>query len=71
MRIPICCDCRETEYKIALSTGGYCQARQYLPKLLVSRSMEELVARLRSRLLESKSTGRPRVHQAPTGGGDS
>src|SRR3989442_6275028 len=42
---------RVQERKIALSTGGYCQARQHLPKLLVSRSMEELIERLRSRLL--------------------
>lgn len=40
--------------KIALSTGGYCQARQNLPKLLVSRSMSELIERLRSRLLASQ-----------------
>ncbi len=44
---------RVQEKKIALSTGGYCQARQHLPKLLVSRSMDELIERLRSRLLES------------------
>ncbi len=36
--------------KIALSTGGYCQARQHLHKLLVIRSMSELIERLRSRL---------------------
>jgi hypothetical protein len=43
---------RVREKKIGLSTGGYCQARQHLPKLLVSRTMDELVARLRQRLLE-------------------
>jgi hypothetical protein len=43
------------EKKIGLSTGGYCQARQRLPKLVVSRSMEELTERLRHRLLESGS----------------
>jgi hypothetical protein len=37
---------RAREKKIALSTGGYCQARQHLPKLLVSRSMDELAERL-------------------------
>ena len=42
---------RVQEKKIALSTGGYCQARQHLPKLLVSRSMDELIERLRNRLL--------------------
>ncbi|HWB86466.1 MAG TPA: IS4 family transposase [Bryobacteraceae bacterium] len=43
---------RVQEKKIGLSTGGYCQARQRLPKLLVSRSMDELIERLRGRLLE-------------------
>jgi hypothetical protein len=46
---------RVREKKIGLSTGGYCQARQRLPKLVVSRSMEELTERLRNRLLESGS----------------
>jgi putative transposase len=46
---------RVQEKKIALSTGGYCQARQHLSTLLVSRSMNELMERLRSRLLESES----------------
>jgi putative transposase len=44
---------RAREKKISLSTGGYCQARQHLPKLVVSRSMEELTERLRKQLLES------------------
>jgi hypothetical protein len=44
---------RVREKNIGLSTGGYCQARQHLAKLLVSRSMDELIERLRSRLLES------------------
>lgn len=53
---PLLSQCkRAQEKKIGLSTGGYCQARQHLPKLLVSRSMDELVERLRSRLLESGS----------------
>jgi hypothetical protein len=46
---------RVRDNKIGLSTGGYCQARQRLPKLLVDRSMDELIERLRSRLLESGS----------------
>jgi hypothetical protein len=51
---PLLSQCKRVqEKKIALSTGGYCQARQHLPKLLVSRSMDELIERLRSRLLES------------------
>ena len=44
---------RVREKRIGLSTGGYCQARKHLPKLLVSRTMDELIERLRSRLLES------------------
>lgn len=48
--------CKRVESKqIALSTGGYCQARQRLPKLLVSRSMDELIERLRNRLIEPGS----------------
>ncbi len=51
---PLLSQCKRVrEKKIAVSTGGYCQARQHLPKLLVSRSMDELIERLRSRLLES------------------
>jgi len=53
---------RVREKKIGLSTGGYCQARQHLPKLLVSRSMDELIERLRSRLLESGSPLSQRVY---------
>jgi len=53
---------RVREKKIALSTGGYCQARQHLSKLLVSRSMDELLERLRSRLLESGSPRAQRVY---------
>jgi putative transposase len=55
--------CKRVETKrIAVSTGGYCQARQRLPKLLVSRSMDELIERLRSRLLESDSALPQRVY---------
>ena len=53
---------RVREKKIGLSTGGYCQARQHLPKLLVSRSMDELIERLRSRLLESRPELPQRVY---------
>jgi hypothetical protein len=53
---PLLSQCKRVrEKKIGLSTGGYCQARQRLPKLVVSRSMEELTERLRHRLLESGS----------------
>ena len=51
---PLLSRCKRVREKhIGLSTGGYCQARQHLPKLLVSRTMDELIERLRSRLLES------------------
>ncbi len=53
---------RVEERKIALSTGGYCQARQRLPKLLVSRTMDELIERLRKRLLESAPVLAQRVY---------
>ena len=53
---PLLSRCKRVQNKeIALSTGGYCQARQHLPKLLVSRSMDELIERLRNRLLEAGS----------------
>ena len=52
---PLLSQCKRVREKnIGLSTGGYCQARQHLPKLLVSRTMDELVERLRQRLLESE-----------------
>lgn len=54
---PLLSRCKRVQQKkIALSTGGYCQARQNLPKLLVGRTMEELLERLRGRLVGSKST---------------
>lgn len=43
---------RIRERKISLATGGYCQARQHLPKLLVERSVEEIIQRLRNHLGE-------------------
>jgi hypothetical protein len=52
---PLLSPCKRVrEKKIGLSTGGYCQARQHLPKLLVIRTMDELLERLRQRLLESQ-----------------
>jgi hypothetical protein len=53
---------RVQEKRIAVSTGGYCQARQHLPKLLVRRSMDEWIEPLRSRLLESGSRLSQRVY---------
>jgi hypothetical protein len=52
---PLLSQCKRVrERKLGLSTGGYCQARQHLPKRLVGRSMDELLERLRMRLLECR-----------------
>jgi len=60
---PLLSRCKRVQNKnIAVSTGGYCQARQHLPKLLVRNSMDELIQRLRSRLLESASRLAQRVY---------
>ena len=60
---PLLSQCKRVrEKKIGLSTGGYCQARQRLPKLVVSRSMDELTERLRNQLLESESGLSKRVY---------
>jgi hypothetical protein len=60
---PLLSQCKRVQEKrIGLSTGGYCQARQHLPKLLVSRTMDELLARLRQRLLESEPELPERVY---------
>jgi putative transposase len=51
---PLLSPCKRVrEKRIGLSTGGYCQARQHLPKLLVIHTMDELMERLRQGLLES------------------
>jgi len=36
--------------RISAATGGYCLARQHLPKMLIERTMESLVQRLRQTL---------------------
>lgn len=41
---------RVRERHISGATGGYCQARQNLPKVLVERSVDEIVQRLQNRL---------------------
>jgi hypothetical protein len=43
---------RVRERKIAPSTGGYCQARQNLPKMLLDRCVDEILQRLRNHLSE-------------------
>jgi len=53
---------RVEEERIGLCTDGYCQARQNLPKLLVSRTVNELIERLRQRLGEPIAEGHPRVY---------
>jgi len=60
---PLLSPCKRVrERKLGLSTGGYCQARQHLSKLLVNRSMDELLERLRSRLLECGPASPQRVY---------
>src|SRR5437016_9220922 len=53
---------RVKEMRIGLSTGGYCQARQNLPKLLVSQTVNELIERLRQRMGKPTTEGQPRVY---------
>jgi hypothetical protein len=43
--------------RISLATGGYCLARKHLPKMLVGRTMEELVQALRRTLLSRLGQG--------------
>ncbi len=50
---PLLSQCKRTqEGNIGLGTGGYCQARQNLPKMLMDRAVEEIVQRLRNHLGE-------------------
>jgi putative transposase len=50
---PLLSQCKRTQEKnIGLGTGGYCQARQNLPKMLMDRTVEEIVQRLRNHLSE-------------------
>ena len=53
---------RVEESRIGLGTGGYCQARQNLPRLLVSRTVNELIERLRQLVVEPTAEGQPRVY---------
>ena len=60
---PLLSRCKRVEEKrIGLCTGGYCQARQNLPKLVVSRTVDELIERLRQRMGEPTAEGQPRVY---------
>src|ERR1700736_3489880 len=55
---PLLSDCRRIRRKrISCRTGGYCQARQKLPKLLCRQVSQEIVERLRQLLSSSQSAG--------------
>jgi hypothetical protein len=43
---------RAKEHRVSVATGGYCQARQNLPKELWERSLQEILQRLRNPLDE-------------------
>src|ERR1700685_1742370 len=48
---PLLVDCRRVQrQRISARTGGYCQARQKLPKLMCRQVSEEIVERLRRML---------------------
>jgi hypothetical protein len=53
---------RVTEKRIGLGTAGYCQARQNLPKLVLIRTVNELIERLRQRMGKPTVEGQPRVY---------
>jgi hypothetical protein len=53
---------RVTEKRIGLGTSGYCQARQNLPRLLVSQLVNELIEGLRQRMGKPNREGQPRVY---------
>jgi hypothetical protein len=60
---PLMSRCKRVEEKrIGSGTGGYCQARCNLPKLLVSRTVSELIERLRQRIGKPTEEGQPRVY---------
>lgn len=59
---PLLADCRRVRQKrISCRTGGYCQARQRLPKLLCRQVSQEMVERLREVLQASDSSGPQKV----------
>lgn len=50
---PLLSQCKRTQEKnIGLGSGGYCEARKKLPKMLMDRAVEEIVQRLRNHLSE-------------------
>ena len=52
---------RAREHRIGSSTGGYCQARQKLPRSLVVCVVDDVIERLRERLGVSQP-GKPRLY---------
>ena len=53
MADPLLTDCKRVrEGRISARTGGYCQARQRMPKLVAERVSEEILERLREQLSE-------------------
>ena len=59
---PLLADCtRVRQQRISCRTGGYCQARQKLPKLLCRQVSEEIVERLRQVLNASQPEGESNV----------
>jgi hypothetical protein len=53
---------RWTEETVSSATGGYCQARQRLPKLIAGEVMERMVEQLRAEMQEGwKGLQRPVV----------
>src|ERR1039458_8733701 len=53
---------RVRERRMSLCTGGYCEARQKLPTIVVRRSVNELIERLRQRIDAGAPEGQPRVY---------
>jgi putative transposase len=52
---------RVREGRISAASGGYCQARQKLSKLVISQIVDELLQRLQAALEESQPSGPGRV----------
>jgi hypothetical protein len=60
---PLLSQCKRVrEKRMGLGTGGYCQARQKLPTIVVRRSVTELIERLRQRITEEIPNGHPRMY---------
>jgi len=60
---PLLSPCKRVrERRIGMGTGGYCQARQKLPTIVVRRSVNELIERLRQRISEGMPEGHPRIY---------